>query len=206
MYAGLVNALTASRRAALEEVAAHCDIAERLTLVPPSAVIRGLYFNSIASVLTDAGRVQRFRELFPERCSALRWYPVHDFLQQLTIGAGMLLGAERVHEGMFEIGRRNARAFTDGLLGQVMLRVLARDPHKVMKQAIAGRRQSSKPARWELSFPAERTGVMTLIEEYAYIESYMLGAAHGTFEAIEVPVRIECVLDDRFSGRHIVRW
>jgi uncharacterized protein (TIGR02265 family) len=201
-----VDELIASRRALLDEVSAPCDIAERLPLVPPSAVTRGLYFNSIANVLADAGRAERFRELFPEPRSALRWYPTRDFLERLAIGAGMLLGPERVHEGMFEIGRRNARAFTDGLLGKVMLRVLARDPHKVLKQAIAGRRQSSKPARWELSFPAERTAVMLLIEEYGYIESYMLGGAHGTFEAIEVPVRIECLLEDRFSGRHVFRW
>lgn len=195
-----------ARKKALSEIAAHCDIETRLPLVPPSAVIRGLYFRSIESVLADAGRAQRYRELFPEARAALRWYPVSDFLEQLTIGAGMLLGPERVHDGMFEIGRRNARAFTDGLLGKVMLRVLARDPHKVLKQAIAGRRQSAKPARWELAFPSERSAVMTLIEEYGYIESYMLGGAHGTFEAIDVPVRIECVLEDRFSGKHVFRW
>ncbi len=201
-----MDARTEARKAALCEVGAHCDIEARLPLVPPSAVIRGLYFRSIERVLSDAGRVQRYHELFPERRAALRWYPVADFLEQLTVGAAMLLGPERVHEAMFEIGRRNARAFTDGLLGQVMLRVLARDPHKVLKQAIAGRRQSAKPARWELAFPSDRTAVMTLIEEYGYIESYMLGGAHGTFEAVDVPVRIECQLEDRFSGQHIFRW
>jgi uncharacterized protein (TIGR02265 family) len=201
-----VDARSEARLKALDEVGAHCDILQRLPLVPPSAVIRGLYFRSIENVLADAGRAQPYRELFPENRSALRWYPVADFLERLTIGAGVLLGPARVHEGMFEIGRRNARAFTDGLLGKVMLRVLSRDPHKVLQQAIAGRRQSSKPARWELSFPAERTAVMALIEEYGYIESYLLGGAHGTFEAIDVPVRIECQLEDRFSGKHVIRW
>jgi hypothetical protein len=84
--------------------------------------------------------------------------------------------------------------------------VLARDPVKLLKQALAGRRQSAKPARWELDFPDERTAVMNLIEEYAYIESYELGAAHGTFEAIDLPVQIECKLQERFVGQHILRW
>jgi hypothetical protein len=45
-----------------------------------------------------------------------------------------------------------------------------------------------------------------MAEEYLYIESYLLGAAQGTFEAVDVPVRAEVVLQDRFNGRHILRW
>ncbi len=43
-------------------------------------------------------------------------------------------------------------------------------------------------------------------EEYLYIESYLRGAAQGTFDAVGVPVRIEVVLHDRFNGKHILRW
>ncbi len=45
-----------------------------------------------------------------------------------------------------------------------------------------------------------------MTEEYAYIESYMLDAARGTFDAIGVPVRAEAVLRDRFNGKHVLRW
>lgn len=53
---------------------------------------------------------------------------------------------------------------------------------------------------------SEREIVVTMSEEYAYIESYLLGAAHGTFEAVGVPVRAEAVLRDRFNGQHLIRW
>jgi hypothetical protein len=45
-----------------------------------------------------------------------------------------------------------------------------------------------------------------MIEEYGYIESYLLGAAQGTFEAAGIPVRTEVKLFDRFNGQHILNW
>jgi uncharacterized protein (TIGR02265 family) len=195
-----------ARRTALAEVGKHCDVQERMRIVPPSAVMRGLYVRSIEDVLARAGCAEPYRAMFPERHSALGWYPIRDFLEKLTIAAGILRGPERVHEGMLEIGKNNAHAFSDGVLGRVMLRLLSREPRKLLKQAIAGRRQSAKPARWELSFPDERTAVMAMTEEYSYIESYYLGAAQGTFEAVGIPVQIACVLDDPYTGRHIIRW
>ena len=198
--------IRSARAAAIAEVSACCDLKERVALVPPSAMIRGQYFRAIEAALSDPGKAARYRALFPERRSALGWYPVRDFLPCLTVGAAILRSPERVHDGMFQLGRGNAKMFTESVLGRLMLRLLSRDPQRALRQALAGRRQSARPARWELSFPEERMAVMSLIEEYGYIESYMLGAAHGTFEMIAVPVRIECVLEDRFTGKHIFRW
>jgi uncharacterized protein (TIGR02265 family) len=194
------------RERLVEEVSRHCDLRERLTLVPPSAKVRGLYFRSIEAVLARAGRAERYRELFPERFAAILWHPAAEFLVRLTTGAALLTSPERVHEGMFEIGRRNAVAFAESLLGRTMLRLLSRDPHKLLQQGVAGRRQSYSYGSWELTFPEERKAVMTMLEEYLYIESYMLGAAQGTFDAIAVPVRIEVILENRFCGRHIIVW
>jgi len=190
----------------IDEVCRYCDLRERLTLVPPSAKIRGLYFRSIEAVLARAGCAQRYRELYPERFTAILFHPCSEFLVRLTVGASLLTSPERVHEGMFEIGRRNALAFSESLLGRTLFRLLARDPQKLMLQAAAARRQSMNFGRWELAFPAERTAVMTMTEEYCYIESYLLGAATGTFDAIAVPVRTEVELQDRFNGRHILNW
>jgi hypothetical protein len=47
---------------------------------------------------------------------------------------------------------------------------------------------------------------MLMAEEYMYIESYLLGAAQGTFDAVGVPVQIEVSLRDRFNGQHHLRW
>lgn len=192
----------------LGEAALHCDLHERITLIPPSAKIRGLYFRSIEAVLARAGggRLETYQGMFPERFAAISWYPTADMLKRLVAGAAVLTSPERVHEGMFEIGRRNAIAVSESLIGRAMLRLLSRDPQKLLQQGAAGRRQSTAFGAWSLAFPAERTAVMTMVEEYLYIESYLLGAAHGTFEAIDMPVQIEVVLENRFNGRHILKW
>jgi uncharacterized protein (TIGR02265 family) len=194
------------RERLLEAVYAHCDLRERLTLVPPSAKVRGLYFRSIDAVLARAGRADHYREVFPERFAAILWHPASEFLVRLAVGASLLTSPERVHAGMFEIGRRNAVAFAESLIGRTMLRLLSRDPQRLLQQGVAGRRQSYSYGSWELSFPEPRTAVMTMVEEYLYIESYMLGAAQGTFDAIALPVRSEVILDNAFCGRHILRW
>jgi len=194
------------RERLLEEVCQHCDLRERLAVMPPSAKSRGLYFRSIETVLERANLGRRYHDLFPEHFAASMWHPSAEFLVRLAVGASLLTSAEHVHEGMFEIGRRNAVAFAESLLGRVMLRLLSRDPHKLLKQAVAGRRQSASFGTWEVTFPTNRSAVISMQQEYMYIESYLLGAAKGTFDAIALPVKTEVVLQDRFTGQHILHW
>jgi uncharacterized protein (TIGR02265 family) len=182
------------------------DLAERLPLLPPSAKSRGVYLLGIDRILAKSGSYDRFKTLFPQRPSAIPWYPTSDFLVRLAVGGALLSGPERVDQGMFEIGRGNAVTFAESLLGRALIRLLDRDPKRLLKQGIAGRRQGNTHGRWELAFPSEREAVVTMTEEYAYIESYLLGAAQGTFDAIGVPLRAEAVVQDRFNGKHILRW
>jgi uncharacterized protein (TIGR02265 family) len=168
--------------------------------------VRGLYLGSVEAVLERAGQGAAYRSLFPQRFTAIRWYPMSELLVRIAVGGALLSGPERVHDGMFEIGRRNAIAFAESLLGRMLFRLLSRDPHKLLQQAVAGRRQSYNYGSWTLSFPEERKAVMHMTEEYLYIESYQLGAARGTFDAIGLPVSTEVVLETRFSGSHILVW
>jgi uncharacterized protein (TIGR02265 family) len=195
-----------TRQTAIELVSEHCDLAERLTLMPPSAKSRGLYFRSIDAVLHEAGVGARYRALFPESFPAIAWHPASEFLVRLAVGGALLTSPAEVHLGMFEIGRRNALAFASSLLGRTLIRFLARDPKKLMMQGAAARRQSCGYGHWELTFPSERSVVVQMTEEYMYIESYLLGAAQGTFDAIGLPVRTRVELDDRFKGRHLLEW
>jgi uncharacterized protein (TIGR02265 family) len=190
----------------IRELCRFCDLAERLPLLPPSAKSRGVYLAGIDRVLAKTGSFDRFKTLFPQRPSVIPWYPMSDFLARLAVAGALVAGPERVHQGMFEIGRGNAVTFAESLLGRAMIRLLDRDPKRLLKQGVAGRRQGNTHGRWELEYPSEREAVVTMTEEYAYIESYMLGAAQGTFDAIGVPVQAEVVLQDRFNGKHILRW
>jgi uncharacterized protein (TIGR02265 family) len=160
----------------------------------------------IDRVLAKTGSFDRFKALFPQRPSSIPWYLTSDFLERLATAGALLAGPERVHQGMFEIGRGNAVTFAESLLGRALIRLLDRDPKRLLKQGIAGRRQGNTHGHWELEYPSEREAVVTMTEEYSYMESYLLGAAQGTFDAIGVPVRTEVVLRDRFNGKHVLRW
>lgn len=194
------------RREAIEEVCRYCDLEERLRLLPPSAKSRGVYFRSIEAVLSAAGHGAAYRRLFPEIFAAVMWHPAAEFLVRLAVGGALLCSAERVHEGMFEIGRRNTIAFAESLLGRALLRLLSHDPKRLLQQGAAARRQSSSYGHWDLSFPDERSAVVEMKEEYMYIESYLLGAARGTFDAIGLKVETQVELDTPFAGRHLLRW
>jgi uncharacterized protein (TIGR02265 family) len=191
---------------ALAVVGRHCDILERLTLVPPSAKVRGTFLRSIDSALKEADQTARYRELFPQVLGTLQWLPCGELLKRVTLAAALIEGPERVHEGMREIGRRNALEFARSLLGRMLLRFLSRDPNKLLQQAIAGRRQTCSYGHWQISFPEERMAIVTMVEEYLYIESYAIGSAIGTFEAIGRSVEARCELSTHFDGRHILRW
>lgn len=190
----------------LHDVSAHCDLQERLTLMPPASRTRGVFFRNIENVLEQANLLPRYRALYPTRHNMILWYPTAEFLPRLAVAGALLRGPEHVHDGMELIGRRNALTFAESLLGRTMLRLLSRDPKKLLRQGIAGHRQGVSHGVWTLEIKDDRCAVMHMRDELVYIESHYAGAARGTFEAIGMTAEVEVELDDRFNGRHILRW
>jgi uncharacterized protein (TIGR02265 family) len=192
---------------AIALVAPHCDIVERLEVVPPSAQIRGVWLKAIDKQLKERGRLESYREYFPgDRYSALTFYPLADFLVRLACSGAIAVSPERVHEGMSLIMRGNAEAFMDNLLGRVMLRVLSHDPVKLLEQGAAARRQSFTYGRWELRRHGEREMELVYHDEYVWIESAIAGAAQGTLAICNLTGEVETKLIDRFNGSTFLRW
>ena len=129
-----------AREDAIDEVSRYCDLQERLPLIPPSARARGVYFVSIEAVLARAGQLERYREVFPERFAGMRWFPLSELLVRIAVAGSLLTSPATVHEGMFEIGRRNAVSFGESLLGRTLFRLLSKDPQKLLQQGASGRR------------------------------------------------------------------
>lgn len=184
----------------------HCDLERRLPLVPASAQLRGLYFKNTIAVLKKANLYEKFSQYYTQEHTAVRWYPVSEFLEQLAVAGALLKGPEHVHEGMQAIGRHNANAFAESLIGRAMLRLLSRDPVRLLKQASGGRRQSCRYGRWQLEFLEPGRAIMHMHEEYLWIESYVLGAAQGTMDAAQGNAVVSYELDSPFQGRHVLLW
>lgn len=192
---------------AVDLVAPHCDVVERLGDVPPSARIRGWYFKSMLAVLERHGRLTAYQDYFPdESWSALGTHALSDYLVRLAVAGALVTTPARLHEGIFEISRQNATAFVSSLVGRVLVRILARDPVRLTQQGLAARRQSTTYGTWEIRRPGPREVQMIYRSEYMWIESAIAGAAAGTFESCGVKADVQTVLDGKYNGVTTIRW
>ena len=196
-----------SASAALDLIAPHCDILERLRDVPPSARVRGLYFKSVLNVLERLDKLDQFARLYPlQPRSALKFYPVKDYLVELATAGAIVTSPSDLHQGILEITRRNAAAFSASVLGRVLIRVLAHDPVRVTEQGLAARRQSTSYGDWHLERHGPRDISMVYHAEYMWIESAIAGAATGTFESCNITANVDTTLDDKYNGCTRITW
>ncbi len=192
---------------ALELVAPHCDILDRLPLVPPSAQVRGVFFGATLSVLRNAGKLDQYLEYFPsDKFSVARMFPLRDYMTRLAVGGACLRSPEEVHLGMQDICRAHSVEFSKSLLGRILVRVLSRDPVRLTEQGLAARRQTCTYGHWSIKRLAERCIEMTYQEEYVWIESAIAGGAIGTFESCGIEAQVETTLDGRFDGATRITW
>lgn len=204
---GLLSRAVSPDARALALVVAHCDIAERLPLVPPSSCVRGIYFKSIEKQVAALGVLERYREYFPaDRFGSLSFYPVSAYMVRLACAGALVASPERLHEGMLTIAKGNAKAFIESVLGRLLLRVLSGDPIRLVEQAIAGHRQSTNYGHWEVVRLSDRAVEVVYRQEYVWIESAIAGAGLGTFEACGLAVKMENRLVDRFNGSSFYTW
>ncbi len=192
---------------AIQVVAPYCDIVSRLEVVPPSALVRGLYLRSFETVLQRAGRAQLYREYFEgERWSPIRMYPLRDYMIRLAVAGASLRSPERVHEGMHDVWRSNATTFAASLLGRTMLRLLSHDPVRLTEQGLAARRQTFQYGHWAIVRHGPRAVEMVYREEYLWIESAIAGGAVGAFEACGIEANLQTKLLNRFDGSTMITW
>jgi len=192
---------------AIALVAPYCDLPDRLAVVPPSAQVRGLYLKSLASIVQRAGRGQLYAEYFGEESwSALRMYPLRDYLVRLAVAGAALRGPEQVHSGMHDVWRTNATTFASSLLGRTMLRLLSSDPIRLTEQGLAARRQTYLYGHWSILRHGPRCIEMVYKEEYVWIQSAIAGGAVGAFEACGVRAELRTKLASRFDGSTLISW
>jgi uncharacterized protein (TIGR02265 family) len=192
---------------ALDLVAPHCDIVERLALVPPTARLRGLLFRAIETQVERRGRLDRYRAFFPhDRYSSIPFYSLSEYIHRIAVAGALVASPRTVHEGMYDLSRGNAVAFAESLIGRALIRLLARDPVRLTEQGLAAQRQMASYGRWAIVRRGERVLEMQYQDEYVWIESVMAGSAAGTFESCGIRADLETTLSGRFSGATIVRW
>jgi uncharacterized protein (TIGR02265 family) len=188
-------------------VVPHCDIEERLRLVPPSAQVRGLWHRAILRVVKQSGKFNEYLEYFPnEDWSMLTYYPLTGYMLRLAVAGAIIASPPEIHRGMHDAMRLNATTFASTVLGRTLLRLLAKDPIRLTEQAMAAHRQSTNYGEWAIRSRGPRHIETTYRSEYVWIDSAIAGAAVGTFDACEVTASVQTQLDDRFNGSTLIAW
>jgi uncharacterized protein (TIGR02265 family) len=190
---------------ALDLVGKYCDLEQRLRDIPPSARSRGIWVKNLEGAL---GREQlgRYVEICGGPAAPLVWYPLGEMVARIAVAGALVTSPAEVHAGMRTLGRLQSVRFTESMLGRLLVRLLSRDPVRVLQQGAAARRQTCNYGRWEHDFSEPRRAIVHHYEEYGWLDSAILGSAEGTFEAIEVPATIELRLTDAYNGVMDIRW
>jgi uncharacterized protein (TIGR02265 family) len=190
----------------LDLVSAHCDIADRLAVVPPDAMVRGIWFKALDAELGRRGLGQRYADAVgPRDESVFGMYPVRDYLVRVAFAGALVASPEKLHDGMRELSRANATYFASSLLGRGMMHLLSRDPLRVARQSVASKRHATNYGRWYLGGSGPSHLEIIHENEFVWVDSALLGAAEGTFASTR-DCRCEVVMRDRFNGSIFVRW
>lgn len=199
--------MTTSRTRAIELVGEHCDLEERLEWVPPSARVRGLWFDVVEREMEERGLLPEFGRIFGrEESQSFRFYWAGEYLMRLAVAGALAARPSAVHEGMFETARHHASTFSRSLLGRTLLRLLSTDPVRITQQGIAARRQTMSYGRWVLTRSAPGELEVHVDGEYMWIESHVAGAWKGTLETIGIEADVRAQLRGRFDGVLYATW
>jgi uncharacterized protein (TIGR02265 family) len=195
-------------RRALEFVAPHCDVRERLRDVPGTALVRGVFFRPIASVLDEAGELSSYSERFGslQHYHSLTFYPLTDYLVRLASAGAVLRSPAELMRGVADISRQNAREFAASLLGKALIEELANDPLRLLEQGLAMRRQTANYGRWELVRHGPRELEVRYTDEYIWIQEALTAAATGTFDACSIKPTVTTTLRDPYNGTTHFCW
>lgn len=191
---------------ALELVGSHCDLETRVRDIPPSARARGIWVRTFEQALDRKGAIAGYLDIFGSRASSLGWHPLDEVVTRLAVAGALYTSPAEVHAGIRALSRDQSVLFAESLLGRTMLRLLSTDPVRVLQQGAAARRQTCNYGRWEFDFSQPRRAIVNHIEEYAWLDTQVLGSAEGTFRAIGVDARFELKLQDRYNGVIEITW
>jgi len=182
------------------------ELDRHVRLVPPSATVRGVFFNLARDALirADLGHAMTMApELFRRR-RAFESYPVRELLD-LYARTGALLHEDPV-EGVAIIARRGSRTFAKSWLGDRFRKAIVPDPSVALRWIEGSRDYLCNYGFWRVERRNARYLILHMFNEYTSIEPWQRGGCEGLLRACGVDGVVRSELDDRFSGRLHVEW
>jgi len=193
-------------KAVLPAAAEQLDLERRLHETPPSACVRGVFFNMIADELKRRGKVEDARQVRGgaprRRIHAL--YPVSEFLVESALAAPFI--DDDANEAVRQMWSGAALYFAASWLGRAFQRFIRPDPAAALDWIENGREHSCNYGQWRCEHLERNHVVLHMYDEYIWIGSAHRGGCEGLLAACGVKGVVTPSLESRFRGRLDVRW
>jgi uncharacterized protein (TIGR02265 family) len=181
----------------------YSDLKWRLDNVPDSAACRGVYLNALDRMAGEFGPPVSgaYRDYFNlYTFSAIKLYPVKDYLTRLVKLAQINYGGPNIYKGIFEIQARMPLAWTKTLLGRAFMGIIGRDYRAALSMLKASINKSINYGTFDLIDAGPDSYLAQFRSEYVYIEHAMAGGLVGLARACGVEVKLDIRLKDPFNG------
>jgi uncharacterized protein (TIGR02265 family) len=192
--------------AVLPAAAEQLELERRLSATPPSACVRGVFFNMITDHLKRSGRYDAARRALGPRARRRihLLYPVSDFLVESALAAPFI--HEDPDEAMRQMWAGAAVYFATTWLGRAFQRFIRPDPASALDWIENGREHSCNYGQWRCEHVERNHVVLHMFDEYIWIGSAHRGGCEGLLAACGVKGEVTASAESLFRGRLDVRW
>jgi uncharacterized protein (TIGR02265 family) len=179
------------------------DIQEYVSLVPPTATIKGMF---ITALLEALGPRRKCLQQGRARYVAFKDYPLVDQVRLVAEVAELLYPDAALREAIRRIGHAVYPAFAASLLGKVLFAAVGRDPSALIRAGAKAYEMSASVGKVEIVQLSPRSALLHLREMYNYIDCYQVGVFEGAFSVLGLVPALRMRLDSLTSGVFELRW
>jgi uncharacterized protein (TIGR02265 family) len=183
------------------------DLARRLTEVPESAAVRGVFFNSLEEHL------RRQVGLDPATTAAIvgpharsfAMLPARDYVRACALAGGIVNGDD-AREGMRKLGRDMPASFSTSWLGRNFSRLLKPSPEMAFRFVERTRDLVANYGHYRVELLGNRQLMVHLYDEYSWVDTLMRGGCEGLLDACRVRGTVDVDTDGPYRARFLVEW
>lgn len=177
------------------------DLRERLSQIPSTATVRGLFFNDLFAQFPKA-------QVHAKRPRYLTFsnYPFSEWCQVLTEAALSCFPGCTPREGVRRIGRRALPALHESHAGRVLFAMAGNDPLSTLRvSSKAFALAQSMGSCWVNSIEPG-VAVMQIREAWDYPDAYYVGVYEGVFEVFKLQGEVDVCVHSMTDVDLRLRW
>jgi len=177
------------------------DLRERLSGIPASATVRGLFFNDLFAQFPKAkAHAQRPRYL------SFSSYPFSEWCQVLTESALSCFPGCTPREGVRRIGRRALPALAESHAGRVLFAMAGNDPVSTLRISSKAFALAQSMGSCVVTACEPGVAVLQVRDAWDYPDAYYVGVYEGVFEVFNLVGEVDVCVHSLTDVDLRLRW